>query len=281
MFGLTTKKLPQSRLEIKGAVGAEEFKSYRGKAVAGLSAKLKLPGFRPGHVPEKVLVEKLGEGAILEEMAELALAQAYPEILREHKIDALDRPEIKITKMAMGDELAFTIETDVYPEVTLPDYEKLVKTIAKEEVKDDASEEDKWRAKDKYRLALIKTITTAMTVELPRSLVQGELEKMLAELKASIEHAGFPFHDYLKQINKTEADLRGAWEEQAKERVKFGLFTNALAGQEQLYPDEIKIKTGVEELKKHYPEVAEARLRTYVASSLATTAVWQKLENIS
>ncbi len=335
MINIETKKLPASRLEIKGSISAEEFKSYRPKAVAELSSKIKLDGFRPGHVPEKVLIEKIGESLILEEMAELALAKTYPEILREHKIDALDRPEIKITKMAMGDELAFTIETDIYPEVTLPDYAKALTKVKREKpvkatdeevkkvidellaghadhlpkdaegkpiteltdelaahfgdfksaseltdrIRQNITADKEWRARDKERLEIIKNITAAMETELPLSMIQGELDKMMAELKASIEQSGFPFVDYLKQVNKTEADLRGAWEEQAKERVKFGLFTNALAEAEKLYPAEDKLTEMITALKKDYPDVAEERLKAYAASSLATGAVWQKLED--
>ena len=335
MINIETKKLPASRLEIKGSISAEEFKSYRPKAVAELSSKIKLDGFRPGHVPEKVLIEKIGESLILEEMAELALAKTYPEILREHKIDALDRPEIKITKMAMGDELAFTIETDIYPEVTLPDYAKALTKVKREKpakatdeevkkvidellaghadhlpkdaegkptteltdelaahfgdfksaseltdrIRQNITTDKEWRARDKERLEIIKNITAAIETELPLSMIQGELDKMMAELKASIEQSGFPFADYLKQVNKTEADLRGAWEEQAKERVKFGLFTNALAEAEKLYPAEDKLAEMITALKKDYPDVAEERLKAYAASSLATGAVWQKLED--
>ncbi len=336
MFGITTKKLPGSRLEIKGAVPAEEFKSYRSKAVAELGSKIKLDGFRPGHVPEKVLVEKLGEGVILEEMAELALAKAYPEILKSEKIDALDRPEIKITKMAMGDDLAFTIETDVYPEVKLPDYKKIIAeltplkaeaatddevnkvvdellashadhlpkqvegeslkltdelvshfgefTNAKEltdRIRQNLTTDKEWKVRDKNRVEIIKKIAAAMEVELPQAMIAGELDKMMAELKGSIERSGFPFEDYLKQINKTEVDLRGAWDEQAKERIKFGLFTNALSEAEKLYPDEAKLAEAVAELKKDYPDVAEARLKAYAGSALANDAVWEKLEDLT
>lgn len=310
MSPIETKKLPNSRLEIKGEVSAEEFKGYRPRALAHFAEKVKIDGFRAGKVPEAVLLEKIGESVILEEMAELALAEAYPRIILDNKIDALGRPEIKITKMAIGDALAFTIETDVYPEVKLPDYEKLVKEVKavtpeavtdeelekviaelkahgqekaeeyRDKIKHNLTHEKEWKAKDKYRLGVIKKITEALSVEMPMSMVEGELDKMLSELKGSIEQSGYPFAEYLKQIGKTEEELRAVWQDGAKERVKFGLFTNALAEKEKLYPTEDKIKEGVEELKKQYPEVAEARLRAYVASSLSGEAVWQKLESI-
>jgi FKBP-type peptidyl-prolyl cis-trans isomerase (trigger factor) len=68
---------------------------------------------------------------ILEEMAEQALHDAYPKIIEEHKLDAIGRPQIMITKIAKGSDLEFKIITAVLPEMKLPDYKKLAKEVVK------------------------------------------------------------------------------------------------------------------------------------------------------
>ncbi len=70
---------------------------------------------------------------ILEEMAEQAIQKIYPSILEEHKIDAIGRPQIAITKIAKGSDLEFKIHTAVLPEMDLPDYKKLAQTQNKKE----------------------------------------------------------------------------------------------------------------------------------------------------
>lgn len=120
------KELGGSEIEITGAIPAETYGAHRGKAVKNLSANIELPGFRKGHIPEKVLVQKMGDMAILEEMADLALRDAYPHIIIDNKIDAIGRPKVVITKIAAGNPLEFKITVAIMPEVKLADY----KTIA-------------------------------------------------------------------------------------------------------------------------------------------------------
>jgi FKBP-type peptidyl-prolyl cis-trans isomerase (trigger factor) len=119
------KKRPQSQIEIIGSVPADIFDAQRTKALANINKTVKIDGFRDGNVPEKMLVAKVGEKTILEEMAELALSEAYPAIIIDNNLDPISRPEIRITKMAMGNPLEFIITTAVTPEVKLGDYKKI------------------------------------------------------------------------------------------------------------------------------------------------------------
>ncbi len=114
---------------ITGELPTDIVESYRAHALMHLNERIEVPGFRKGKVPENVLEKHVSELAVLEEMAEHALGEHYPKLLEEHKIDAIGRPEISITKLAKGNPLGFTITTAVFPEITLPDY----KTIAKKE----------------------------------------------------------------------------------------------------------------------------------------------------
>ena len=119
------KNLSGTEVEISAEIPTETFDSYRASAVKKLAGEVSIDGFRKGHIPETVLVQKVGEGAILHETAEAALADAYPEILREHAVRAIGAPEITLTKLARGNPLGFRIKTAVLPEVVLPDYKKV------------------------------------------------------------------------------------------------------------------------------------------------------------
>ncbi len=123
------KKLDKSQMEITGEIPAEIFASFWSKAVANLGTSVKIDGFRPGHVPEEILVKNVGEGAVLDTAAELALQHHYPKIIIDNKIDAIGRPLITITKLAKGNPLGYKIVTAVIPEITLPDYKEIAKKI--------------------------------------------------------------------------------------------------------------------------------------------------------
>jgi len=136
MIKAEIKKLPQSEVEITAEIPAIEFESYRKDAVKKLSKNIDVQGFRKGHAPEDVLIKKVGDMVVLEEMAERAIGKAYPEILAENKIDAIGQPQVTITKIAKGENLGFKLTTAVMPEVKLGDYKKVAKGIsAIEEIK--------------------------------------------------------------------------------------------------------------------------------------------------
>ena len=120
----TITQLEKSRVEIRASVPAADFAGYRDRAIAGLGKKVKIDGFREGNVPAKVLESKLGAAAILDEMAQLAIMDAYPKLLTDNKIDAIGLPQIQITKIADNNDLEFTITTAVMPTVKLGDYKK-------------------------------------------------------------------------------------------------------------------------------------------------------------
>lgn len=135
------KPIEKSRVEITGSISADRFESFRKKALEAINSEVKIDGFRKGKVPESTLVSKVGEMAILEEMANMALSETYPQIVVEEKIDAIGRPEIHIMKIAAGNPLEFKIITAVVPETKLGDYKKIAKEISDKIKKDKKSDE--------------------------------------------------------------------------------------------------------------------------------------------
>lgn len=143
-MSIEIKKLPGSLVEIVGEVDAITFEGYRAHVVEEISKTLEVPGFRKGHVPLNMIPKYVSEMSILEEMAEHALAELYPKLLDEHKIDAIGRPSIGITKIAANNPLGYKITAAVLPEVKLPDYKKIAQAENKkyEEPKVDEAEVD-------------------------------------------------------------------------------------------------------------------------------------------
>lgn len=138
------KKLDKSRVEITGSITVETWSKYRQKAIKYINESISIDGFRKGMVPENILIAKVGEMAILEEMAELALSKSYIDILINEKIDAIGKPEIHVTKLAKDNPLEFTATTSVVPEITLPDYKK----ISTEQIKKQNPDDEKVTEKD-------------------------------------------------------------------------------------------------------------------------------------
>ena len=129
---ITITELENSEIEIKGEIPVSAVPSFRKEALKKLSERTKIDGFRTGHIPEKILIEKIGEDKIMSEVAEMALAQMYPTLVRDKNLDVIGAPEVAITKPAPGNPIGFKIKSAILPKFTLPDYVQITKEALKE-----------------------------------------------------------------------------------------------------------------------------------------------------
>jgi FKBP-type peptidyl-prolyl cis-trans isomerase (trigger factor) len=141
-YEVKIKKLPKSEVELEVSLPADFLVSSRKKAVDMFCVSLDISGFRKGHIPENIVVEKVGEDKILEEAADILLKEHFPKIIEETKSDIIGRPKISITKLALGNPVEFKAVFAVVPEIKLPDYKKIAKgEMAKKD--DEVSATDK------------------------------------------------------------------------------------------------------------------------------------------
>ncbi len=138
----TIETLADSEVKISGELPYVELEAERTAAIVSLGKNIKIDGFREGHVPQNVLEKRLGEMTILAEMAERAIAHAYPHIIDEHDIQAIGYPKIEITKIAPGNPLGFTATVAVIPSFTLPKYDALAKEVNKTRPSDEVTDEE-------------------------------------------------------------------------------------------------------------------------------------------
>ncbi len=129
---LGTKDLADSEVEIECEIEAEIVNKHRAKAIAKAQKSLSLPGFRPGHVPEAMLIKHIGEQALYTEMADFAINEAFADIITEAKANFITMPQIQITKIALGNPLEFKITGPIMPEIKLADYKKIAEKENKE-----------------------------------------------------------------------------------------------------------------------------------------------------
>jgi trigger factor len=137
----TVEQLSPTRVRINVEVPFEELKPDFDRAYKALAKQVRIPGFRPGKAPAKLLEARLGRGAILEQVVNDALPGRYSEAVTTSEVKVIGQPEIEITKIEDGQELAFTAEVDVRPEITLPDYESIAVTVDAFTVGDEDIEE--------------------------------------------------------------------------------------------------------------------------------------------
>ena len=380
---ITIETKPGSLVILTGELPYEDLEKHRVNAVAEIAKNIEIDGFRKGHVPENILIQKVGEMAILNEMAERALSRAYPEMVAHHELDVIGYPQIGITKLAKGNPLGFTITVAVVPEITLPDYTKIAKDINKskesKEVTDaevDKQVEDILRQKvayerlqensrksadedlpagrqaqsdaehvhgencdheghehvhdavvpeegdgiplpeltdeyvktfgkpgqfegvadfkakirehlniekarevdSRHRAKLTDAIIEKSELELPKVLVDAEINQMFAQMEDDLTRAQLKIDDYLTHIKKTREELVAEWTPNAEKRAKLQLVLNEIAKKGDVKPDEGRVDHEVSKLLEQYKDADEKRVRVYVESVLTNDAVMKMLE---
>ena len=134
------QNLPKSEIEISVEAAADSLTHARTKAIKAIQQNLEIDGFRKGMVPEKMVVEKIGEDPLLEEAAEIVINEVLPKIFDEIKKDTIGRPSVSLQKVALGNPLEFKVRIAVVPEFEMPDYKKISKDVLSKEDKDTSLE---------------------------------------------------------------------------------------------------------------------------------------------
>ncbi|GAA4861291.1 trigger factor [Pseudonocardia benzenivorans] len=118
----TVEHLSPTRVRFNVEVPFDELKPDFDRAYKKIAQQVRIPGFRPGKAPARILEARLGRGVVLDEVVNGAIPGKYSEaVTASEKVTPIGRPDIEVTEIADGDKLAFTAEVDVRPEIALPD----------------------------------------------------------------------------------------------------------------------------------------------------------------
>lgn len=133
----SVETLSPTRVKLAVEVPFDELKSSLDEAYKAIGSQVRVPGFRPGKVPARIIDQRVGRSAVLEEAINKALPKAYSDAVRETGVKALGQPDIEVTTLEDNDHIAFTAEVDVRPDITVPAYDNLAVTVEDAVVTDD------------------------------------------------------------------------------------------------------------------------------------------------
>ncbi len=133
----TVETLGPTRVRLAVEIPFEELKPSFDAAYKKIGAQVRIPGFRPGKAPARIIDQRIGRAAVIEEAVNTALPKAYGDAVRESGVRALGQPDIEVTSLDDGKQLAFTAEVDVRPEITLPDLTGVAVTVDDVSVSDE------------------------------------------------------------------------------------------------------------------------------------------------
>ncbi|GAA5533393.1 trigger factor [Deinococcus aluminii] len=125
-----------NKVSFRVAVPAAEVNRAYDQVWAGLSRDVRVPGFRPGKAPRKVLESRVGKGYVENEVRDRLLQAHYPQAARELKLSLVDA-RIEPEPLSSGQPFTFTVKGETYPEVTLGDWRAAQLTATAPEITDE------------------------------------------------------------------------------------------------------------------------------------------------
>lgn len=209
---------------------------------------------------QKAAYERLQKKAAAKEAAE---TEETPLETKED-LDALPIPELTDeVAQSLGQPGQFTDVADL-----------------KTKLKEHLTIEKKNENSAKHRGNLTDAIIEETKLDMPRVLIDSELQQMLAQMQEDLERSNLKLEDYLTHIKKTKEELLKEWEPAAEKRAKLQLVLNEIAKAEKMTPNKEAVEEQTKILMERFKDADEQRVRLYVASVLLNEDVLQLLEGV-
>ncbi|MGH9138630.1 MAG: trigger factor [Acidimicrobiales bacterium] len=133
----TVEPLEGNKVKLSIEVDEAEFDKAVDAAFRKISREVRIPGFRPGKAPRRILEARLGNDVGREQALHDALPGYYDDAVREHDVDVIAAPEIEVTKGQESGDVAFDAVVEIRPQVDVPGYGGLRVSLDRPEPTDD------------------------------------------------------------------------------------------------------------------------------------------------
>lgn len=121
----TAQPIEDNRVKLSIELDESELNESLDLAYRKLGQEVRVPGFRPGKVPRRLLEARMGAGMVRQEVVRETLPDYYAQAVRENDVDAIAAPQIEITAGEESGPLVFEAIVEVRPKVAIPGYQGL------------------------------------------------------------------------------------------------------------------------------------------------------------
>jgi trigger factor len=137
----TAEKLEGSRVRLAVEVPPEDLQKEYGRAIQRVGSRVKIPGFRPGKAPRRLVENVAGVGTVMQDLLESVVPRAYTAALDETGVTPIDQPELDVPDLPTLDApFLFSAEVAVAPTVELGDMDDVSIEVSVDEVTEDEIE---------------------------------------------------------------------------------------------------------------------------------------------
>ncbi len=219
-----------STITLKITVPWSEVKKTQEEVLREMAKNADLPGFRKGKAPKKIVEENLDKTRVREEVLRHVLPKAYIDAVKEHNLKPIIDPKVHVKPLEDEKDWEFEAVTCEEPKVDLGDYKTKVKSVtAKSKIIVPGKESEGPKLDD-----VIKALLEAVSVKLPKILVDYETDKLLSQTLDEIKKLGLTLDQYLASTRKNAEMLRLEYEGKALNDLKLEFALRKVAEAEKI-----------------------------------------------
>ena len=134
----SVETLEGNKVKVYVEIDEAEFETDIESAFRTIAREVKLPGFRNGKAPRKLLEARIGLGPAREQALRDSIPSYLTKAVQEHDVDLIATPSIEITSGEEAGAVEFEAECEVRPEITVPGYGGLRVDVDPIDVDDEA-----------------------------------------------------------------------------------------------------------------------------------------------
>ncbi len=263
-------KTPDGTIKLTVTIPWKDIKPTWDSVVLEFVNLAKVPGFRKGKAPKKLVEDTINKASVREEVLKRHLPKTYTKAVTEHSLKPIMDPRIHVHsqeghgELEEGKDWIFEAETAESPIVDLADYKDKIKVItAKSKIVIPGKESEGPKFED-----IINALLDSVKVTIPKVLVDREADRLLSQSLDEIKRLGLSLDQYLSSTGRTPQDFRAEYERKADADLRLELALQTIAENEKITVAEEEINRAIGAAKSEEEKKQMEQSRYLIASIL-------------
>lgn len=275
MFNLKKDSIEKTTLEYTVIVPKKEIEDRFELTLKQVVSETEVPGFRKGTAPIDIARNTIAKERVYDKLIQKLFTDIYKEILDKDKVQPALAPKADLKKAEEGEDWELSLKIALQPEITLPDYKKIVSSAQSEVKKDDIWVPGKDNEKtpdieaqtnakrEKVLQKVLDELVKQTSIELSSIIVEYEVQRRLTQLLDDVRKVGLTIEAYLQSKNTTQDELKKHLEDDIMATYKIEYALTEIADKENITVEAEELDKLLKNLKNE-EEKAEAMKNSYV-----------------
>lgn len=238
-----------------------------------LSETLEIKGFRKGKAPLEKVLETVDKDKLIQNTLNRIVPEILEDTFQKHNLKPIMFPRVELLKADSDSDWQLRAVTAEKPNINLGDYKNMLKSTVKssaiwtpEKAKTDSekAEKDPKQALAEKEQEVIKALLANIKFDIPKILIDEEVNARLSKLLEQIENLGLTLDTYLKSTGKDAEKLKSEYKTQAEETLKLEFILNEISNTENVTVTDSDLEPYVKQIDKS-DNVSEENRKNQIA----------------